>query len=279
MSRSDHPSNTSLSRRRALALIGAAGTSILVACGDSDGTAAPTTSATGDTTSTSPSPGSTTTGSTTTAAESSTPTPSETGGPFPSDGSNDDGGGETADVLHDARAMRSDIRSDLDGSNTQVGVPLRLRTRVVSKSAPLVGAAVYVWHCNKDGEYSDYNSSMLGGDFSERSFLRGVQLTDADGWAEFGTILPGRYSGRAFHIHFQVYADQGLGSRLLTSQMGVDDDLIDSLYSSVAGYEGSLSADTDNTQDNIFSDGVQHQLMTLTGDVAAGLTGEFTVVL
>ena len=274
MSRNHHPSHTPFSRRRALALFGAAGTSILVACSDSaDSTTATTGSGSPETTS------GTTTDSLTTGSTDSTPTPSETGGPFPSDGTNDDGSGATADVMHDPRAMRRDIRSNLDGSETQAGVPLTLRMRLVSKSVPLAGAAVYVWHCNKDGAYSDYNSRMLGGDYSAYSFLRGVQVADADGRVEFQSILPGRYPGRAFHIHFAVYSDDGFGTRLLTSQMAIDDDLIDSLFAGASGYENSLQADTDNSQDNVFSDGVAHQLLTVTGDVASGLTADFTAVV
>lgn len=282
MSNVESPVHQSLSRRRALAVLGAAGTSILVACGSSTGATTPTSNpesgqATDSTTDPTSSP---TTGPTTgSTAGDAVPTPSETSGPFPSDGSNDDGAGGLADVLHDPRAVRSDITSDLDGSNTQPGVPFTLRMRMVSKSAPLVGAAVYVWHCNRDGAYSDYDSRMLGADYSARSFLRGVQVTDDAGWVEFQSILPGRYQGRAFHIHFELFADDTYGTRLLTSQMAVDDDLIDSLYSQAGGYETALRSDTDNAQDRQFADGVSHQLLTITGDVTSGLVAEFTAVV
>lgn len=265
-----------LSRRRALTLFGLGSAAVLVGCSqgsdavpgpsavaDDGSTGAATTAPTGDAAST---------------AAPTTATPSETGGPFPADGSNDNGDGATADVLHDPRAVRTDIRSDLDGSNTQDGAPLTLRTRVVSGGAPLAGAAVYVWHCNRVGQYSGYSSRMLGGDFSDRSYLRGVQVTDDDGWVTFSTILPGRYPGRAFHIHFEVYSDASYTSKVLTSQMAVDDDLIDRLYSE-AGYTESLSADTDNARDNVFADGVEHQLLTVTGDVASGLSAEFIAVV
>jgi protocatechuate 3,4-dioxygenase beta subunit len=123
-----------------------------------------------------------------------------------------------------------------------------------------------------------YNSSMLGGDFSERSFLRGVQLTDDRGEVTFTTILPGRYRGRAFHIHFAVYGDAAYGDLRLTSQMGMDDDLIESLYTD-AGYTEGLQNETLNSRDNIFSDGFDHQLMTVAGEVATGLSATFTAVV
>lgn len=34
-----------------------------------------------------------------------------------------------------------------------------------------------------------------------RNFLRGAQRTDADGVAQFQTLFPGHYDGRAPHIH------------------------------------------------------------------------------
>jgi protocatechuate 3,4-dioxygenase beta subunit len=173
--------------------------------------------------------------------------------------------------------MRADIRSDLDGTNTQEGVPLTLTMRVVKVGgAPLVGGVVYVWHCSKAGEYSEYNSPMLGGDFTARSFLRGAQTTDANGSVTFTSILPGRYQGRAFHIHYEVYTDTGYGTRVLTSQLAVDDALIDALYAQ-AGYSKALGNETTNAQDNVFSDGVDHELLAMSGTVAAGLTATFTV--
>jgi protocatechuate 3,4-dioxygenase beta subunit len=120
---------------------------------------------------------------------------------------------------------------------------------------------------------------MIGGDYSERSYLRGVQITDAAGVVTFQTILPGRYSGRAFHIHFEVYADGTYADQLLTSQMGMDDDLIDELYGAADGYASALRNDTDNAQDGIFRDGADHQMLAVTGDVASGLTATFTAVV
>lgn len=278
-----------LDRRRVLALLGAAGgTALLAACGSDAGTTSASTTAAAGTGSTAPatSTGSATTtpeaGTDTTAACAGEVTPSETGGPFPADGTNDNGAGAVADVLSDPRAVRSDIRADLDGTNVQEGVPFTLTMTVTDAltCAPLPGAAVYVWHCTKDGVYSAYDSSMLGGDYSERSYLRGVQIADERGTVTFTTILPGRYQGRAFHIHFEVYADADLSetNKVLTSQLAIDDDVIDSLYAA-AGYEAALAADTSNDEDNIFSDGVATQLLSIGGDVASGLTGTITVAV
>lgn len=256
------------------------GGTVLAACGSDD-------SATGASTTTTTTGGSSTSSSTTAAASASTTaatgggaeTPSETGGPFPADGSNDNGEGTVANVLADSRSVRSDIRSDLDGSNTQPGAAMNLAVSVVDRSgAPLAGRAVYVWHCNKEGEYSEYNTRMGGGDFSDRSFLRGVQVTDANGTVNFTSILPGRYQGRAFHIHFEVFGDETYAKKALTSQMAIDDDLITSIYTD-AGYATGLRNVTTNADDNVFGDGVEHQLLDVTGTASSGLTARFTAVL
>lgn len=263
-----------LPRRRMLALLGLGGAGVLAACSRTEASVGnPTTSTAGTTIGSSVASSG--------AAAASESTPGETGGPFPSDGSNDNGAGTMADVLHDPRVVRSDIRADLDGSNVQQGVPLTLTVQVVQQGSgnPLAGHAVYIWHCNIDGVYSGYASGMLASDTSARSFLRGVQVADADGRCTFGTVLPGRYRGRAFHIHMEVFGDTSLADKVLTSQMAIDDDLIDALYAEADGYSAALAADTDNADDGVFADGVEHQLLAVSGDAATGLTATFSVVV
>ena len=48
---------------------------------------------------------------------------------------------------------------------------------------------------------------MRGGHHAmdETRFLRGIQPTDNNGMAEFTTIYPGWYEGRAIHIHLKVH--------------------------------------------------------------------------
>lgn len=43
-------------------------------------------------------------------------------------------------------------------------------------AAPLAGAAVYVWHCDRDGNYSLYSNGA-----TQENYPRGVQETGADG--------------------------------------------------------------------------------------------------
>ncbi|HET7485820.1 MAG TPA: intradiol ring-cleavage dioxygenase [Solirubrobacterales bacterium] len=83
------------------------------------------------------------------------------------------------------------------------GVPLALALTVVDSNTckPIRDAAVDVWHCDALGVYSGEPSEGSAG----KTFLRGTQLTDGNGLAEFATIYPGQYPGRTTHIHVKVH--------------------------------------------------------------------------
>ena len=231
-----------INRRAAIGLVGAGLTAVVAACGGSSTGSTATTAAGGN--------------------DTSPTTPQESAGPFPSDGSNDNGAGATADILHDPRVFRSDIRADLDGRNVQDGEPLSLEITVVDAAGkPLNGAALYVWHCNKDGAFSGYRIPLSARDYSRNSFLRGVQTTDKDGVARFSTIVPGRHPGRAFHINVEVWADKTLAKRIITTQAASNDDAIAQIYY-VAGYSDPPAGRVLNAQDPDFSDGMDRQMIT-----------------
>jgi protocatechuate 3,4-dioxygenase beta subunit len=74
---------------------------------------------------------------------------------------------------------------------------------------PLTGAWVDIWHCNAVGIYSDESSYNPGGGAgvvttTGQRFLRGYQITDANGEVKFTTICPGLYMGRTIHIHVRI---------------------------------------------------------------------------
>lgn len=261
-----------LTRRGALGAFAAIGVGLLAACGGDDDTSSsttsPSTSGTAATTA-STSPATTAAATTATTAASGTAAsqyldfPEETNGPFPADGSNDNGSGELANVLADSRIVRSDITANLDGSDQQPGIPMALTMMLGTAGAPLTGAAVYVWHCSRDGHYSVYNGGMNGGDYSDATWFRGAQVTDASGAVHFSTVFPGRYSGRATHIHFEVYEDDTFSNLLLTSQIGFEDDDADAVYASDSNYSASLRNPTYNAQDMVFRDGDGSQITDL----------------
>ena len=236
-----------INRRRALGLLGAGlGTAVVVACGGSgDGddassgsatTAATTGDATGGTT---PRTDATPAGAAVAAemfagAASCALTPTATEGPYYIDVDN----------------VRSDIREDRSGTR------LRLATRVLDSDGctPVKDALFEVWHCDAGGLYSGFEASSRGQGGSRSTdttrYLRGAQITNADGIAELTTIYPGWYRGRTVHIHAKVF----VSSRdVLTTQLYFDDTLTDSVYAA-APYRSRPGRDQRNSSDNIFDE-------------------------
>ncbi len=260
-----------LARRRALGwLAGMA----LAGCGGG-GSSSTTSSTSSSGSGTTP-----TTGGTTTTGSCSV-VPNETEGPYPADGSNAANGG-VANALALAGIVRSDIRSSVaPGSATAAGVPLTLTLKLEDASnscADLAGYAIYVWHCDAPGRYSLYSSGVTA-----ENYLRGVQLTGADGTVTFTTIFPGCYAGRVPHIHFEVYRSTAqatsYANKLRTSQIAFPLDTCATIYAGASGYGSSTSnlASISFSSDMVFSDGVSLELATLTGSVAAGYAASLTV--
>ena len=205
------------------------------------------------------------------AAECSTVIPEETGGPFPGDGSNG------PDVLSQSGVVRQDIRTSFAGaSGTAEGVPLTIKLAiqdVANNCAPIAGAAVYIWHCDREGRYSLYSQGA-----TDENYLRGVQAAGADGVVTFTSIFPACYQGRWPHIHFEVYptlADAtDAGNRIATSQIALPEEACHTVYATT-GYEQSVQnlSGVSLARDGVFGDdGGVHELGTMTGDVANGMT-------
>ncbi|MBD1914577.1 intradiol ring-cleavage dioxygenase [Phormidium sp. FACHB-322] len=179
---------------------------------------------------------------------------------------------------------RSDIRSDPATGSVKPGVPLTLQFRVSQVGAnacvPLAGAIVDVWHCDATGAYSDVadrRANTLG-----QKFLRGAQVTNADGTVEFTTIYPGWYPGRTTHIHFKIRgntaANQGANQGYeFTSQLYFDDALSDRIYTQ-APYSTRGQRTTRNQNDGIFRSGGDQLMLSLTQN-GEGYTGRFEIGL
>jgi protocatechuate 3,4-dioxygenase beta subunit len=231
-----------LSRREALEALGVVGVALTVGCGGDSVTGA---SATGEASSAATT--GTTAGSSTCAV-----TPEETAGPYPSNS-----------VLN-----RRDI------TEGKSGLPLALTITVVNAGNncnPVANAAVEIWHCDAQGNYSEY--SQPGFDGRGQTFLRGVQTTDSSGQVTFTTIYPGWYSGRATHIHLEVLVN---GRSVKTSQIAFPEDVTAAVYGTGV-YAAKGQNPTRNAGDNVFSDGVTSQTATLSGNTTSGYSGTFTV--
>ncbi|MFJ6674958.1 intradiol ring-cleavage dioxygenase [Actinosynnema sp. NPDC091369] len=251
-----------LTRRRALALVGGAGLASLAACGT--GTTASTTTGSG---SNSASPSA--------SARCGAVIPPETAGPYPGDGSNG------PNVLTRSGIVRGDIRTSFGtGSRTAEGVPLRIELTVLdagSGCAPYAGAAVYLWHCDMDGKYSLYSEGVTG-----ENYLRGVQEADASGRLAFTSVFPAAYSGRWPHVHFEIYPSLAeatrAGTKITTSQLALPEQVCETVYGT-AGYVQSVRnmGRTSLEDDTVFRDGHDEQLADVTGDVTTGYTAALIV--
>lgn len=182
----------------------------------------------------------------------------------------------------DERLDRSDIRTDPTDGSASEGVPLELEFRVSrvgdDDCRPLEGAVVDVWQCDALGVYSDVRDIAGRFDTTGRKFLRGHQVTDADGTARFTTIYPGWYEGRTVHVHFKIRAEAGADrAHEFTSQLYFDDEVTDEVMRREP-YASRGERAVRNRQDGLFRRGGERLLL----DVAPrgdGYAGTFEVGL
>ncbi|HWA03321.1 MAG TPA: hypothetical protein VG819_07310 [Rhizomicrobium sp.] len=209
----------------------------------------------------------------------------ETAGPYPADGTNH-AQGVTSDVLTESGVVRRDIRYSFLGTTTRAkGVKVKLRLKVANSAAgcaPLAGCAVYIWQCDRDALYSLYT-------IPAESYLRGVQVSDANGMLAFTTIFPACYPGRYPHIHVEVFASLDAATNghnaLLTTQLALPEDACNDVYGNAKGYEASI-ANFENISletDGVFRDDTPEQLAAMTprmkGSWKDGYKGVATVAL
>ncbi len=148
----------------------------------------------------------------------------------------------------DVEAIRADLREDREGA------PLELALRVRgSDCRPLVDAVVDLWHCDAGGLYSGFESASRGGPLGkgpsdEQTYLRGAQVTGADGVVTFTTVFPGWYPGRAVHLHAKVHLDR---TRLIATQLYFDEAVTDAAHAG-APYDRRGPRDVRNTEDGFF---------------------------
>lgn len=257
-----------IDRRRALWVVGGGlGALTLAACGSTTSAKSTATTIVGGSSSTVSTLAS---GSDTGSNASCTKLPTETAGPYPGDGSNG------PNVLTESGVVRQDITTSFGSMTGSVtGVPLTMKFKVLNAAmgcTPYAGAAMYAWHCDAKGQYSLYSPGV-----TNQNWLRGVQQADADGWVTFTTIFPGCYAGRWPHVHFEVYSSLAKATTprnaALTSQLAMPQDACEKVYAT-SGYGSSATnlKGVSLQRDNVFSDGWQTQLGTVTGDVTSGMT-------
>lgn len=258
--------------RRNTLLLGIGGiTTLLTACGgdSSSNTSTNSTTSTG-------SSGSSSSGGSTSSTSSCSVIPTETEGPYPADGHV-----SSINALTRSGIVRQDITPSLFTSTVAQGVALTLAIKLVNTNnncSALTDYAMYVWHCDRSGNYSLYSTGL-----SNEDYLRGVQASDANGMIYFKTIIPGCYSGRWPHIHFEIYPNLSVAStyrnQVKTSQFALPSDICSTVYNNASGYSASITnlASISLSSDNVFSDGYSTQMMSVSGSITDGYTASIVV--
>jgi protocatechuate 3,4-dioxygenase beta subunit len=180
----------------------------------------------------------------------------------------------------DEQLHRSDIRSDPADGRLSSGTPFALTIHVSRVQAggcqPLPDARVDVWHCDATGIYSgvrDPGFNTVG-----KKFLRGYQMTDSRGEAQFMTIYPGWYPIRTVHIHFKIRTALVSGKRFeFTSQLYFPDKLTDHVHTGHP-YAAMGPRKVRNRQDFIFRHGGD-ELMLDPSSMNDGYTAAFPIGL
>jgi protocatechuate 3,4-dioxygenase beta subunit len=179
----------------------------------------------------------------------------------------------------DADKIRSDVREDRQGKRLR----LAIKVQASEGCAPIHNAVVEIWHCDAGGLYSGAEAQSTGGGrgpggpggtplggaggpgggdltpTDAKRYLRGAQVTNADGIVQFTTIWPGWYRGRTVHVHVMVHVSN---TRVLTSQLMFDEALNAKVLAG-APYARHTGRDTFNDNDAIFQDAM---LMKVTPD-------------
>ncbi len=192
-------------------------------------------------------------------------TPDEIAGPYP----------DKTGMIDNSAYYRADI------TEGKTGLPLALTFTVIDVAAgciPVPGAIVEVWHCDKDGLYSEYAGEPTGPDQTGTTYLRGLQIADAAGKVTFTSIYPGWYPGRCTHIHMQVFRDAS-AAPAKTTQLCFPDATNTEVYTTATQFYPGGDNTTKNADDQCFSDGYTLEQAAMSGDATTGMTAALTIAV
>jgi protocatechuate 3,4-dioxygenase beta subunit len=127
----------------------------------------------------------------------------------------------------DPKLLRSDITDGMPGAPLEIAIQV---TRAAD-CAVLADTRLDLWQADGLGLYSGYENQRGVGAGTPlpvgRTYLRGTQMTDADGWVRFKTIYPSWYGGRTPHMHFKVFV---AAREVLAGQAFFDDEVNAEIY-------------------------------------------------
>jgi protocatechuate 3,4-dioxygenase beta subunit len=150
------------------------------------------------------------------------------------------------------------VRRDI--TSGKPGLPVQLGFRVVDTTCtPMQNVSVDIWHTDNNGVYSALAGFCANGDAgaASQNFFRGVQSTNADGWAYFDTMYPGWYPSRTTHIH----ATFRIGTTaIVTTQFYFLDKANRYVYRNHANYNSRPVPQTINTTDGILGGSMARML-------------------
>lgn len=173
--------------------------------------------------------------------------PKETKGPFPN------------------KTPSDYVRENIIGDRK--GIALLMTLTILDKNnacQPLSNAEVDVWHCDSQGNYSEYGR----GEMTKRHFLRGRQVTDVNGQVSFISIFPGYYRGRAPHVHVEVL--DKTSNSLLVTQIAFPENVCDTVYAT-ENYQGTDYVS--NLRDGVFRASLKQNMAdSVSGTISDGYT-------
>ncbi|MFD5583412.1 intradiol ring-cleavage dioxygenase [Streptomyces sp. NPDC127063] len=209
----------------------------------------------------------------------------------------------------------------------RTGIPLLLVLRAVDSATckPLRNSAIEIWHCDASGVYSGYTQNGNGGGggtppgpppsgtptappdgtggpggpgggggghatpTDDLTWLRGIQMTDHQGFVTFRTVFPGWYAGRAVHVHTKVHtggtrtSDGYTGGRTChTGQFYFSEDAVKAT-GAIAPYSANTVTRVTLDQDSIYpGTGTRGGLLKLVYDkrhIERGVIGSLTMAV
>jgi protocatechuate 3,4-dioxygenase beta subunit len=169
----------------------------------------------------------------------------------------------TKGPCHSNTYLRKDVTDGL------IGLPTRFEFLVVDTACnPVKNAFVEIWYASPAGTYSkaaevidsgtgyggsgaDLSTAFCTGNNAEAlasKWLRGFQISGADGRVTIDGIFPGWYASRTTHVHFIITAS---GHSSATSQLFFDEALTTAVYTQHGAYSARGNKDTTNASDNV----------------------------